>query len=63
MRLIQGTCIGLYCTIVPMLIRELSPLQMAGTFGVLFQFFMGLGTFFCYLLGYLLKILTENIGI
>ncbi len=63
MRLIQGTCIGLYCTIVPMYIRELSPLHLAGTFGVLFQFFMALGTVFCFILSYLLKIITEDIGL
>lgn len=63
MRLIQGTCIGLYCTIVPMYIREISPLHLAGTFGVLFQFFMALGSVFCFILSYLLKIITEDIGL
>lgn len=63
MRLIQGICIGLYCTIVPMYIRELSPLHLTGTFGVLFQFFMALGTVFCFILSYLLKIITEDIGL
>jgi hypothetical protein len=40
--------------IVPLYIREISPLTYAGTVGVLFQFFMAFGSVFCYLFAFLM---------
>jgi MFS family permease len=53
-RLLQGVSLGLYMAIVPLYIREISPLTYAGTVGVLFQFFMAFGSVFCYLFAFLM---------
>jgi MFS family permease len=42
---IQGICVGLYSVIVPLYINEICPLELAGRFGALNQFFIVFGIF------------------
>ena len=47
-RLVQGCCIGFYSVFVPLLIRELAPIEIYGSLGAIHQFFNALGIFFVY---------------
>ena len=52
-RIGQGICVGLYSSIVPMIVKELSPTEIAGTLGAFNQFFIIVGVVFSYLLYFL----------
>lgn len=56
MRIIQGACIGLYTSIVPIVIAEISPIEIMGTTGAFTQIFCSVGTTFAYLFYYILSI-------
>ena len=60
MRIIQGVCIGLYSSIVPMYIKEMSPINLAGTFGAFVQVFMAIGTFFAFFFTYLMSLILDD---
>jgi MFS family permease len=47
-RFFQGACIGLYSAIIPLLIKEYSPVEISGTFGALNQTFIAFGVFFAF---------------
>lgn len=56
MRLIQGACIGMYTSIIPMVIAEISPLEITGSTGAFTQIFCSVGTTLAYLFYYILSV-------
>jgi MFS family permease len=56
MRIIQGACIGMYTSIIPMTISEISPIEMSGSTGAFTQIFCSIGTTSAYLFYYILSI-------
>lgn len=56
MRIIQGACIGMYTSTVPMYISEISPIEISGTTGAFTQIFSSIGTTSAYLFYYILSI-------
>lgn len=56
MRIIQGACIGMYTSTIPMTISEISPIEISGTTGAFTQIFSSIGTTSAYLFYYLLSI-------
>lgn len=59
MRILQGACVGLYTSIVPIVIAEISPIEIMGTTGAFTQIFCSIGTTVAYLFYYLLSIGME----
>ena len=49
-RIIQGICVGLYSSICPLFINELSPIELSGLFGTLNQIFIVSGVIIANLL-------------
>jgi MFS family permease len=54
MRFFQGLCVGLYSTIIPNYVKEISPNIYKGTFGAFIQVFLAIGTVFAFFLTYVL---------
>lgn len=54
-RVLQGFCVGNFSSLVPLMVREFSPLELTGSFGALMAPSIGIGFFFAYLLSYVLK--------
>lgn len=42
-RILQGICVGIYTSLVPVFINEISPLELTGTFGTFSSSFIALG--------------------
>ncbi len=56
MRIIQGACIGMYTSLVPMTISEISPIEISGSTGAFTQIFCSIGTTTAYLFYYILSV-------
>jgi MFS family permease len=56
MRIIQGACIGMYTSIIPMTISEMSPVEISGSTGAFTQIFCSIGTTSAYLFYYILSV-------
>jgi MFS family permease len=54
-RLMQGFCVGVFSSLVPLMVKEFSPLELSGSFGGLMAPSIGLGFFSAYLLSYVLN--------
>ncbi len=54
-RILQGICVGLYMSIVPIYINELAPRQIIGSFGVATQLFVLVGVVVSYALSLILS--------
>jgi MFS family permease len=59
-RFLQGTVCGLFGAVVPMLIKEISPHDIASISGSFANAAIIAGLFFLYLFGYLLKLATGD---
>ena len=59
-RLIQGACVGIFSAIPPIIIKELSPIEVSGTVGTLVQLNITVGILIGYLLTYILKKITGD---
>lgn len=60
MRIIQGACVGLYTSIVPIVIAEISPVEIMGTTGAFTQIFCSVGTTVAYLFYYILSMTVSD---
>jgi MFS family permease len=60
LRLVQGICAGVFSALVPLIIKELAPLELAGVFGVFNQLFITLGIFSCCFLTFLLGLWQQD---
>lgn len=56
MRIIQGACIGMYTSTIPMTISEISPVEISGSTGAFTQIFCSIGTTSAYLFYYILSV-------
>ena len=61
-RIGQGLCVGLYSAIVPLIIKELAPVQISGTLGALNQFSVAFGVFFSFFFEFILSQIFDDDG-
>lgn len=54
-RILQGVCVGALSSISPLIIKEISPLEISGIIGNLNQFSLVISIFFGELLSYIFK--------
>ncbi len=57
----QGMCTGFYSAIAPLIIKEFSPTEIAGTLGTFNQLLVGFGVFFACLLQLILKKVNDEV--
>lgn len=60
-RFMQGMCTGFYSAIAPLIIKEFSPTEIAGTLGTFNQLLVGFGVFFACLLQLILKKVNDEV--
>ena len=52
-RLTQGVCVGFFCSITPLTVKELTPIELAGTMNGVNNIAISLGYFIGYILGWM----------
>lgn len=61
LRVIQGICVGIYCSLIPMTVREFAPTTLSGLLGTFPQLNVSVGVVFAYLVAYVLKKITGDL--
>lgn len=59
-RFMQGLCVGVFSSLSPLIIKEISPLEISGMMGNFSQFNLTGGVLFCQILSYVLKKATGD---
>ena len=59
-RLLQGIAVGLYSSVTPIIIKELSPVEISGQLGSYTQLNIAFGMFFGCLFAYILSQITGD---
>ena len=59
-RLMQGMCTGVFSTLANMIVKELAPVEIAGSLGAIPELMLSVGTLSPYLLVYILKKVTQD---
>lgn len=55
LRVVQGICVGAYSSIMPLIIKEISPLEISGMMGNFSQLNLTIGVLFGQFLSFILK--------
>ena len=58
-RLIQGACVGMYSGLVPIMVKEIAPIEILRTLGAIKNLLIVFGYFFGFLLSYILSFFLE----
>ena len=59
-RILQGVCVGVYCALIPMTVREFAPTPLSGRLGTFCALNTCIGVFIAYFLTYVLKKITGD---
>ena len=58
-RIIQGACTGVYSSLVPLVVKEYSPVMLSGPMGALQNNFITIGFLFGFLVSFLISFFLE----
>ena len=56
----QGMCAGIFSAIVPLIIKEITPFELSGFFGVFQQIFITVGIFMACFISFILSLITGD---
>jgi MFS family permease len=60
-RVIQGMCVGVFSALAPLVVKEISPIEISGTLGTAVQLNISFGVLFAYVLNYSLKKIMNDL--
>ena len=60
-RVIQGMCVGIFSALAPLVVKEISPVEISGTLGTIVQLSISFGVLFAYVLNYSLKKIMDDL--